>query len=56
MSDDLPIPPQARERIKQFLTDNKTGNITLDIRSGQIRAWSLTEFGSPRGPNPGPKP
>jgi hypothetical protein len=49
-----PIPAQAWERIKEFLKDEKTGSITLNVKTGQIRAWELTEYG--RIPNAGGSP
>jgi hypothetical protein len=41
-----PIPAQAWERIKDFLSEHKTGSITLDVKQGVVLSWRMTEYGS----------
>jgi hypothetical protein len=42
---DSQIPPEAYERIRAFLLARKTGNITLDVKEGQVLSWQFTERG-----------
>ncbi len=39
------VPPPLYEAILGFIRDQKHGNITLNIKAGQIVSWSLTEIG-----------
>ena len=41
----IDIPPDLLDAIRQYMAAGKHGNITLNVKNGQIVSWSLTEIG-----------
>ena len=41
------VPIELAEKLREFLSAGKTGNITLNVKDGRIVGWQLTEFGHP---------
>ena len=41
------VPVELAEKLREFLSAGKTGNITLNVKDGRIVGWQLTEFGRP---------
>lgn len=44
MTTTIDIPPVLMMKIREFLADNKTGNVTLDIKHGKIVSWKIAEY------------
>ena len=42
----LRLPGQVADALRKFLSECRTGNITLNIRAGKILAAHVNEFGS----------
>lgn len=42
---DSQIPPEAYQRIKDFLAARKTGRIELHVKEGRLLSWAFTEHG-----------
>ena len=36
-----------QKKVLDFLWARKTGNITLNVKDGQVLSWQFTEFGRP---------
>ena len=46
----IPLPgitDELRAKVQVFLSTGKTGNITLNVKDGQVLSWQFTEFGRP---------
>ena len=41
------ITDELRAKVQVFLSAGKTGNITLNVKDGQVLSWQFTEFGRP---------
>lgn len=41
----LDIPHELMAKIREFMLANKTGNVTLDVKEGQVLSWKITEHG-----------
>jgi ribosomal protein S18 len=39
------VPPELLDKIREFLSSDKTGNVTMDIKEGRILSWKITEHG-----------
>lgn len=39
----LPIPFELWERLRAFLADGRTGEVSLHIQAGVVRAWEIRE-------------
>ena len=38
---------ELQAKILDFLSSGKTGNITLNVKDGQVMSWQFAEFGRP---------
>ena len=41
------ITEELLRKFQDFLSDEKTGNITFNVKDGRILSWQFTEFGRP---------
>jgi len=39
------MPSELLEKIREFLSQGKTGNFTIDVKEGQILSWKIAEHG-----------
>jgi len=39
------IPSDVWEKIKDFCTQKKTGQVVLDVKDGNVLGWKITEAG-----------
>ena len=39
------VPPELLDKIREFLSSDKTGNVTMDIKEGRILSWKITKHG-----------
>ena len=44
MSDPAPIPATLASRIAEFLSGEKTGQITVNVNHGRIESYEVREF------------
>ncbi len=45
MTTPVPIPKDLWDKMLAFLHEQKTGQFVLDVKSGEIAAWKITEAG-----------